>query len=89
MSDEAIYVAASGALVQEMRLEVLSNNLANVQTIGFKEDRTVFSNYLSERQNGISNADPSVSDIQDKMSPYLSSNTFNGGDLKMRHPVSL
>ena len=39
MSDEAIYTAASGALVQEARLEILSNNLANINTIGYKEDR--------------------------------------------------
>ncbi len=47
MSDNAIFVAASGALVQEMRLEVLSNNLANIKTAGFKEDTSVFSSYIS------------------------------------------
>ena len=46
MSDEAIYAAASGALVQGMRLEVLANNLANIETTGFKEDKSIFSNYL-------------------------------------------
>jgi flagellar basal-body rod protein FlgF len=29
----------SGALTQEMRLDVLSNNMANANTVGFKEDR--------------------------------------------------
>ena len=29
----------SGARAQEIRLEVLSNNMANVNTVGFKEDR--------------------------------------------------
>jgi flagellar basal-body rod protein FlgF len=29
----------SGAIAQETRLEVLSNNIANVSTVGFKEDR--------------------------------------------------
>ena len=38
----AIYMAASGAITQQMRLEVLSNNLANVNTVGFKEDRAIF-----------------------------------------------
>ena len=38
---ETMNVAASGALVQQMRLEVLSNNLANINTIGFKEDRVI------------------------------------------------
>ena len=38
----AIYMAASGALSQQIRLEVLSNNLANVNTAGFKADQVTF-----------------------------------------------
>lgn len=38
----AIYMGASGALVQQLRLEVLSNNLANSGTSGFKRDLEVF-----------------------------------------------
>ena len=38
MSD-AIYDAVRGALIQETRLTVLANNLANSRTVGFKEDR--------------------------------------------------
>ncbi len=49
MSNEATYAAAAGALVQEKRLEVLSNNLANIDTIGFKADRAVFSTYLNDK----------------------------------------
>lgn len=44
--NEAIYTAASGALVQQVRFEVLTNNLSNANTVGFKEDRTVFSTVL-------------------------------------------
>ncbi|SPD72675.1 Flagellar basal body rod protein FlgF [uncultured Desulfobacterium sp.] len=46
MSDEAIYAAASGAIAQGMRLEVLANNLANIETTGFKEDESIFSNFM-------------------------------------------
>jgi flagellar basal-body rod protein FlgF len=38
----AIYMAASGALLQQMRMELLSNNLANVNTVGYKADVPVF-----------------------------------------------
>jgi len=77
MSEEAIYVAASGALVQEARLEVLSNNLANINTIGFKEDRAVFSNYLPAEQNGttVSDNDLLVSEKPETLFPYRLSNT--------------
>lgn len=39
---EAIYMAGSGALIQKRKLEVLANNIANVNTVGFKEDRMSF-----------------------------------------------
>jgi flagellar basal-body rod protein FlgF len=37
-----IYLAAAGALVQQLRLEVLSNNIANIDTVGYKGDQSVF-----------------------------------------------
>ncbi len=75
MSDEAIYSAASGALVQAARLEILSNNLANINTIGYKEDRAVFTSYMPGDQNGTTNMDP-VTDSEDSLIPfpYLESN---------------
>jgi flagellar basal-body rod protein FlgG len=36
-----------------MRLDVLSNNLSNIGTVGFKEDRTVFRAYLPASPNPI------------------------------------
>ncbi len=77
MSDEAIYVAASGALVQEMRLKVLSNNLANIATVGFKEDKSVFSTYISNNQNQINTIDPDSfgSEEPETLIPDLSANT--------------
>ena len=49
----AIYTATSGALAYQMRLDVLSNNLSNIGTVGFKEDRTVFRTYLPASQDPI------------------------------------
>jgi flagellar basal-body rod protein FlgF len=37
-----MYLAAAGALVQQLRLEVLANNVANISTIGYKGDRSIF-----------------------------------------------
>ncbi|MEA3279827.1 MAG: flagellar basal-body rod protein FlgF [Thermodesulfobacteriota bacterium] len=39
---EGIYIAGSGALIQKRKLEVLANNIANVNTVGFKEDKVSF-----------------------------------------------
>jgi flagellar basal-body rod protein FlgF len=46
MSGE-IYMAAAAALAYEKRLEVVANNLANVNTAGFKRDDVAFQAYLS------------------------------------------
>jgi len=35
-------MATSGAEVQRLRLQILSNNLANINTTGFKEDQAIF-----------------------------------------------
>ena len=37
-----MYLAAAGAMVQQMRLEVLANNIANINTNGYKGEKTVF-----------------------------------------------
>ncbi|MCB2147975.1 MAG: flagellar basal-body rod protein FlgF [Deltaproteobacteria bacterium] len=37
-----MYLAAAGALVQQLRLEVLANNVANISTIGYKGDQSIF-----------------------------------------------
>ena len=38
----SIYMATSGAIYCEQRLDILSNNLANVNTSGFKEEKPYF-----------------------------------------------
>jgi flagellar basal-body rod protein FlgF len=38
----SIYKTGSAAILQQMRLDVYANNLANVNTVGFKADQPVF-----------------------------------------------
>jgi flagellar basal-body rod protein FlgF len=40
--DGSVYMAATGALAYEKRLQLISNNLANVNTVGFKKDEGRF-----------------------------------------------
>jgi flagellar basal-body rod protein FlgF len=44
-----LYHAVRGAFVQELRLEVIANNLANTTTAGFKHDRLIFDDVLARR----------------------------------------
>ena len=39
---KSIYTPLSGAIAQERVLEMIANNLANVNTVGFKGDRVSF-----------------------------------------------
>lgn len=43
-----LYTATSGMLQQERRLDVISNNLANINTVGFKKETPTFETYLRE-----------------------------------------
>lgn len=43
----SIYMAATGALAYQHRMEILSNNIANVNTVGFKQDKTQFQSYYA------------------------------------------
>lgn len=43
-----LYISAEGAKAQSKRLEVLANNLANVNTVGFKPDVATFQSRFAE-----------------------------------------
>ncbi|MFQ0801037.1 hypothetical protein AN648_15135, partial [Listeria monocytogenes] len=42
MTNAAMHIARTGLDAQDMRMRVISNNLANVNTTGFKRDRASF-----------------------------------------------
>lgn len=44
----ALYTAASGMMAQQMNVDVISNNLANVNTTAYKKDRVEFKDMLYE-----------------------------------------
>ena len=56
--DASLWVAKTGLDAQQTRMNVISNNLANVNTTGFKRDRAVFEDLLYQniRQAGGQNA---------------------------------
>lgn len=46
--DKGIYTALSGGLAKSREIELIANNLANVNTPGFKRDTGTFNEYLTE-----------------------------------------
>ena len=53
----ALAIAATGMSAQEQNLEVIANNVANINTTGFKRSRAEFTDliYQTERLMGVSN----------------------------------
>jgi flagellar basal-body rod protein FlgF len=59
-----LYISAEGALAQSLRLDTISNNLANVDTAGFKRDLAMFqARYAEEIERG--QAEPGSGSIND------------------------
>ena len=51
----SLWVSKTGLAAQDAKMAVISNNLANVNTVGFKRDRVAFEDlfYHVERQPGV------------------------------------
>lgn len=79
-----LYISAQGAQAQTQRLETIANNLANVDTVGFKRDLTMFqARYAESVQQGLSQADSgSVDDLGGGVRFRQTSTDFSGGPLK-------
>src|SRR3954468_12507464 len=45
-----LYLSASGVLASSYRQDVIANNLANAETVGFKKDVALFNQRLTEAQ---------------------------------------
>ncbi len=59
MSVQTLYTAATGMEALETKLEVIANNMANINTTGFKKDRANFEDliYRINRLPGSTDAD--------------------------------
>lgn len=58
----SLWIAKTGLEAQQTRLSVISNNLANANTTGFKRDRAVFEDllYQNVRQSGAQSSQDSI-----------------------------
>ena len=54
---KALSIAATGMNAQQLNLEVIANNIANINTTGYKRARAEFSDllYQTERAQGVPN----------------------------------
>jgi flagellar basal body rod protein FlgG len=79
-----MYISAEGAKVQADRLEVIANNVANADTVGFKTDVPIFQARFAEAiQQGLATAGSgSINDIGGGVKLAEVRTNFSEGELK-------
>ena len=79
-----LYISAEGANAQTKRLEVIANNLANVDTVGFKRELAVFrARYAEETERGEDyHGSGSINDIGGGVYVQQTETDFGGGPMK-------
>jgi len=68
--DNALLIGMSRQTALQRELDVVANNIANINTTGFKADGAVFAEYLNKNASsgGFAAADRRMSFVQDRMS---------------------
>jgi flagellar basal-body rod protein FlgG len=84
----SLYTSAAGMTAQQFNLDVIANNLANVNTTGFKQSRAEFQDMLyqvmrtSGAQNGIGATRPVALQVGLGSRPVATSSQFDQGPLQ-------
>lgn len=78
---KGIYISLSGAVLKQTQLEVVSQNLANADTIGYKKDNLSFRDYLIPNDQSSPGPDGRVmSSISSFRTDFSDGNTFKTGN---------
>ncbi|MFZ5947792.1 MAG: flagellar basal-body rod protein FlgG [Stygiobacter sp.] len=90
MSTRALRTAASGMYAQQLNIEVVSNNIANINTTGFKKNKADFQDLMYQEVNinpltsetpGVEQTTTSKIQIGNGVKPAASSKIFIQGDI--------
>ncbi len=92
----ALYTAASGLEAQQLNIDVIANNLANVNTAGFKQARTEFQDLLYQNVRASGAASSTSTDLPVGLQvglgsrPVATSRLFTQGDFRQSgNPLDL
>ncbi len=84
----ALYSAASGMQAQQLNIDVIANNLANVNTTGFKQSRSEFQDLLYQNIRASGAASSTQTDLPTGLQiglgsrPVATSRLFTQGDFR-------
>ena len=64
----ALYTAATGMQAQQINIDTIANNIANVNTTGYKADKSMFEEYLmpTAHEDNFVGRDRRLSFVQDR-----------------------
>ena len=82
MSTKGVYTALSGAMAQALKLDTIANNIANVNTPGFKRDQQIFREYLTANEKP-----PEVIQVPKVIASVESFYDMQGGDKSFVDPI--
>jgi flagellar basal-body rod protein FlgG len=79
---KGIYIALSGSVLKQGQLDILSNNIANASTVGFKKERSSFQEYLLSRISGTGESDDGrkMSDLSAVKTDFAAGNLLKTGN---------
>ena len=90
MPNRALRTAASGMYAQQLNIEVIANNIANVNTNGFKKNKPEFQDLMYQQvsANPLTTTEPGIMDVTNKsiqvgigVKPSSNIKLFQQGDL--------
>ena len=81
---KGLYRSASGMLVRQIRMDAISNNIANVNTTGFKRDN-IFAKQLIEAMSIVDSSNGENGSLADSLELYT--NTSDGSYKATGHPL--
>jgi flagellar basal-body rod protein FlgG len=79
---KGIYISLSGGTLKQTQMEVISNNLANAQTHGYKRDKITFRDFLVSQMNGLpeNSGDRIMSDLSSIETDFSDGNIIQTGN---------
>ncbi|MGA6925305.1 MAG: flagellar basal-body rod protein FlgF [Desulfosarcina sp.] len=77
-----MYLAAAGALVQQLRLEMLANNVANINTVGYKAETSVFGVPEAPSSAPLDNSSEAIASLTPYAPPFRSVIDFSQGAIR-------
>ena len=99
MPDRALRTAASGMYAQQLNIEVIANNIANVNTTGYKKNKAEFQDLMYQQvsANPLATTEPGIINVSNKdiqigigVKPSSNTKLFQQGDLvETQNPFDL